>query len=62
MQEQAQIVMELLQKYGLDFSMKFSRNQNDTNAIRNKNALVIGPEGEIYKCWNDVGNKSKSYR
>lgn len=59
MQEQAQIVMELLQKYGLDFSMVFPQSDRYECAIRNKNALVIGPEGEIYKCWNDVGNKSK---
>ncbi len=23
------------------------------------NAYIIGPEGEIYKCWNDVSNKNK---
>ena len=59
MQEQAQIVKDLLQKYGLDFSMVFPRSERYECAIRNKNALVIGPEGELYKCWNDVGNKSK---
>ena len=59
MQEQAQIVKDLLQKYGLDFSMVFPRSERYECAIRNRNALVIGPEGELYKCWNDVGNKSK---
>lgn len=28
-------------------------------AIRNLNTHVIGPEGEIYKCWNDVGCNEK---
>lgn len=59
MQEQVQIVKDLLQKYGLDFSMVFPRSERYECAIRNRNALVIGPEGELYKCWNDVGNKSK---
>ena len=59
MQEQAQIVKDLLQKYGLDFSMVFPRSERYECAISNRNALVIGPEGELYKCWNDVGNKSK---
>ncbi|MDE7471060.1 MAG: radical SAM protein [Paramuribaculum sp.] len=28
-------------------------------AIRNPNTYVIGPEGEIYKCWNDVGDSKR---
>jgi uncharacterized protein len=28
-------------------------------SVRNPNVLVIGPKGEIYKCWNDVGNKKQ---
>lgn len=30
-------------------------------AARNPNAIVIGPSGELYKCWNDVGNPDRSY-
>lgn len=30
-------------------------------AARNPNAVVIGPSGELYKCWNDVGNLNRSY-
>lgn len=26
-------------------------------SARNLNSLVIGPEGELYKCWEDVGRK-----
>lgn len=29
--------------------------------VRNPNAVVIGPVGELYKCWNDVGDFSRSY-
>lgn len=32
-----------------------------TCAVRNPNAIVIGPLGELYKCWNDVGNFDRSY-
>lgn len=27
--------------------------------INSINSYIIGPEGEIYKCWNDVSNKKK---
>lgn len=57
--EQAQIAKKFLQKYGLDFSMVFPLSDRYECAIRNKNSIVIGPEGEIYKCWNDVGDKDK---
>ena len=28
-------------------------------AVRNINSFVIGPQGEIYKCWNDVGQDER---
>lgn len=31
----------------------------DECAIRNINSYVIGPKGEIYKCWNDVGDPDR---
>lgn len=27
--------------------------------INRLNSYIIGPEGEIYKCWEDVGNTDK---
>lgn len=59
--QQAEIVKDLLVHHGLDFSMVFPSSDRYECAIRNKNALVIGPEGELYKCWNDVGNKDKVF-
>lgn len=29
--------------------------------MRNPNSVVVGPLGELYKCWNDVGNLERSY-
>lgn len=59
--QQAAIVKKLLLHHGLDFSMVFPVSGRNECFIRNKNALVIGPEGELYKCWNDVGNKDKVF-
>lgn len=28
-------------------------------AVRNVNTFVIGPNGELYKCWNDVGREDR---
>ncbi|MDE5900194.1 MAG: SPASM domain-containing protein [Muribaculaceae bacterium] len=30
-------------------------------SIRNRNSIVIGPNGELYKCWQDVGIEDKIY-
>ena len=57
--EQSDFVMNLYQSYGLDFSFIYPRHERYECAIRNKNSLVIGPEGELYKCWNDVGDVTK---
>ncbi|MBF1426108.1 MAG: radical SAM protein [Prevotella histicola] len=56
---QASFIKEMRNKYNLDFSLIYPRPQRNECAIRNKNAVVIGPEGELYKCWNDVGIKNK---
>lgn len=29
--------------------------------VRNRNFVSIGPRGELYKCWNDIGNPDKIY-
>ena len=57
--EQSDYVMKLYRSYGLDFSYIYPQHERYECAIRNKNSLVIGPEGELYKCWNDVGDVTK---
>ena len=27
--------------------------------LTRRNAFVVGPDGEVYKCWDDVGNKER---
>lgn len=56
-EQKANFIMNLRRKYNLDFSWIYPQPDRYECAIRNKNAVVIGPEGELYKCWNDVGNK-----
>lgn len=57
--EQAEFVLSLLRKYDLDFSYIYPLSSRYECAVRNRNAIVIGPEGELYKCWQDVGCKDK---
>ena len=29
-------------------------------AIRNRNALSVDPEGNVYQCWENIGNKKRT--
>ena len=50
---------DLFQKYGIDFNSFYPSYGVSECSIRNSNVMVIGPEGEIYKCWNDVGRQDR---
>ncbi len=58
-ERQVDFVKQVKQKYGIGDGLLYPASDRYECAIRNRNALVIGPEGEIYKCWNDVGDKRK---
>lgn len=58
--EQYDYIMNLFQKYGLIFSNFYPTHRRGCS-VRNPNSIVIGPKGELYKCWNDVGNKDMIY-
>ena len=45
-------------RYSKHFYPEFNRG---ACAVRKPNSFVIGPKGELYKCWNDVGIESKSF-
>lgn len=53
----------ILEKYsdatGENFRHFYPSGIRSECAIRNMNAYVIGPKGEIYKCWNDVGKPER---
>lgn len=50
---------DLFQKHGMDFNSFYPSYRFSECSIRNPNVVVIGPEGEIYKCWNDVGKQER---
>ncbi|MDR2835184.1 MAG: SPASM domain-containing protein [Bacteroidales bacterium] len=52
-------LINLFIKHGLQPISFYPRNNRYECPIRNPFHLTIGPEGELYKCWNDVGNKEK---
>lgn len=49
---------ELLRKEGFDWN-DFPKHSQRGCIMHYVAGFVIGPEGEIYKCWNDVGNSEK---
>lgn len=57
----AKFLMELYYKYGIYIPVFYPPAYINSCVVRNPNAVVIGPEGELYKCWNDVGNSDRIY-
>jgi uncharacterized protein len=55
----AEFIMELYKKYKFAPFSLYPTGHHSECSVRNPNTLVIGPEGEIYKCWNDVGNSER---
>lgn len=58
-ERQARYIKYVQQKYGVGDAFTYPISDRYECAVRNRNAIVIGPEGEVYKCWNDVGDKKK---
>lgn len=59
--EIASFLLEASRKYKYNSDLLYPRHVTRVCAVRNPNAIVIGPLGELYKCWNDVGNPARSY-
>jgi possible arylsulfatase regulator len=47
-----------LREYGISFNL-FPQKKGKGCMIQALSSYIIGPEGEIYKCWNDVGESDK---
>lgn len=60
-QERHNFIVNIFDKYGIIPSSFYPESNRSECAIRSIGAYVIGPEGELYGCWNDVGNPSKVY-
>jgi uncharacterized protein len=57
-EKKAKFLTNLYKQYGLNVFGFYPDEIRYECPIRNPYYLVIGPEGEIYKCWDDVGNKN----
>lgn len=58
--EQYDYVVKLLKEHGIVFSGFYPKVRMEC-FVRNANFVSIGPQGELYKCWNDIGNPDKVY-
>lgn len=56
--EQSEFALENGDKYPFD-RFYYPRTRINECTARFANSFVIGPEGELYRCWCDVGDKSK---
>lgn len=52
----AQFALDLFDKYGIEIKSFLPRFRRHSCVASKYFAFVIGPEGEIYKCWRMVGN------
>lgn len=57
--EQLDFIVRLFREHGMNFKSFYPSYARAECSVRNKNVVVIGPEGEVYKCWNDVGRQDR---
>lgn len=56
----ASFLKELYYNHGVITNPIYPRRTNKGCMAQTLNSFVIGPDGEMYKCWNDLGDKEKS--
>lgn len=59
--EKTNYVKWLYKEHHLTFDFFFPAHGRAGCSARNMNTLVIGPSGELYRCWEDVGNPERIY-
>lgn len=52
---QGEFVQKMYEKYKIIPLNLFPRRHSQTCTLTKRNGFVVGPEGELYKCWDDVG-------
>ena len=55
----AQFVLDVYNKYGIEIKSFLPTYRRHSCVASKYWAFVIGPEGELYKCWRMVGNKQQ---
>lgn len=53
----AQFALDIYDKYGIEIKSFLPKYRRHSCVASKYWAFVIGPEGELYKCWRMVGNK-----
>lgn len=53
--EKGQFLEDVHRKHGINALSMFPSAVTGGCTMTKRNAYVIGPDGELYKCWNDVG-------
>lgn len=56
----AQFALDVFNKYGIEIKSFLPKFRRHSCVASKYFAFVIGPEGEIYKCWKMVGNKDQT--
>lgn len=56
-----QFLVRLSKEHGVYNNDFYPHGRTGTCGACRTSALVIGPKGELYRCWNDVGNKDREY-
>jgi uncharacterized protein len=56
--EKGRFIAATCEKYGVEALATFPRKPVVGCTLTKRNAYVVGPDGELYKCWDDVGVES----
>lgn len=56
----AQFILDIFDKYGIEFKSFLPKYRRHSCVASKYFAFVIGPEGELYKCWRMVGNQKEA--
>lgn len=55
--DKGQFLVDLYREYGINALSVFPYMVMGGCTMTRRNAYVVGPEGELYKCWDDVGRE-----
>lgn len=56
----AQFILDIFDKYGIEIKAFLPKYRRHSCVASKYFAFVIGPEGELYKCWRMVGNQKEA--
>jgi len=56
--DKGQFLVDLSSRYGANPLKTFPHLELGGCMMTRKNAYVVGPEGELYKCWRNLGNEN----